>query len=155
MHVGNRGVLSRCSRALATVALLGVAASAGAIDNPDAPDRVAAFERRASDFERQLAATDGGSAATSAGQVYAKFLDGELNQAYGLLLSNLKGSARAALVESQRRWLGFRDAENAFITQQWTFERSGSSASLSVAQYQNDVVKQRIVQLLRYAAEYP
>jgi uncharacterized protein YecT (DUF1311 family) len=142
-------------RALAALLLAGLAATAQAIDNPDAPDRVAAFASRAAPLEQQLAATDGGSAAVRAGQAYADFLDAELNTAYQALLARLQPPARAALVESQRRWLRFRDGEQAFIGQQWTAARNGSSASLSVAGYRNALVRQRVVQLLQYSAEYP
>lgn len=138
-----------------TLLLAGSSMATHAVDNPDAPDRVAAFERRAAPLEQKLAATDGGSAATRAGQAYAAFLDEELNTAYRLLLSKLQATARGALIESQRQWLRFRDAERRFIARQWTVERNGSSASLSVAGYGNAVVKERVVQLLRYAAEYP
>lgn len=131
-----------------------LAASAFAIDNPDAPDRVAAFETRAAGFERDLAATDGASASTRAGLAYAKFLDAELNAAFRALQSRLTAPAREALIESQRRWLRFRDAEQRFIEQQWTRERSGSSASLSQFGYRNAVTKQRVLQLLLYLAEY-
>ena len=133
--------------------LAGTPSAALAIDNPDAPDRVAAFERRAEPFEQQLAATDGGSAATRAGTAYAAFLDAELNTAYRLLLSQLDEPRRSALVRAQRRWVHFRDAERAFIAQRWTFERNGSSASLSVAGYDNALVKERVLVLLRYAGE--
>lgn len=105
-------------------------------------------------FEAQLAATDGGSAATRAGQAYAAFLDTELNIAYIALLAKLTGPARRALVESQRRWLSFRASEDRFIVQHWTPERMASSASLSVAGYRNALVKERVLQLLRYTAEY-
>lgn len=125
-----------------------------AIDNPDAPDRVAAFEQRAAPFEQALAATDGGSAAAEAGRAYAEFLDAELNSAYRALLALLQEPARGALVAAQRRWLQHRDAEQAFIAQQWTRERVGSSASLSSAGYRSALVRARVLQLLRYSAEY-
>lgn len=154
MLAGDRSVRWRL-RVAAALVLAGTAASVCAIDNPDAPDRVGAFARRAAPFEERLAATDGGSAAVRAGQAYSGFLDVELNAAYRLLLANLQGPARDALVESQRRWLQFRNAEYRFIASQWTHERSGSSASLSAASYRNALTKDRVVQLLRYAAEYP
>jgi uncharacterized protein YecT (DUF1311 family) len=155
MRAGERPLLSGLMRAAAALVFVSFTASVGAIDNPDAPDRVASFERRAEPFEKQLSATDGGSAATRAGHAYAAFLDAELNTAYRALLYHLDSPAREALVESQRRWLRFRDADYAFITRHWTRERSGSSASLSIAGYRNTLVKERIVRLLRYAAEYP
>lgn len=141
--------------AMAAFACTGMASSAYALDAPDAPDRVGAFERRAAPFERQFAATDGGSAAVRAGQAYSNLLDAELNAAYRTILTNLRSPAREALVESQRRWLNFRDAEFRFIARQWTNERSGSSASLSVAGYRNALTKERVIRLLRYAAEHP
>ena len=155
MLAGKWNLGGRLARAAAVLVLLGVATTAGAIDNPDAPDRVGAFERRAAPLEKQLAATDGGSAATRAGQAYASFLDAELNAAYRTLLGNLQSPAREALVQSQRAWLRFRDAEHRFIARHWTPGRSGSSASLSVEGYRNALTKERVVQLLRYAAEYP
>ena len=129
-------------------------APAWAIDNPDAPDRVAAFEQRARPYAQALAATDGGSAAVQTGQAYAQFLDAELNNAYRALLGHLEPPARAALVAAQRRWLHYRDAEQAFIDRQWTRARVGSSASLSAAGYRNALVRARVLQLLRYSAEY-
>ena len=138
-----------------TAALVSTPTAALAIDNPDAPDRVAAFERRAEPYEQQLAATDGGNAAVRAGAAYATFLDAELNAAYRRLLSQLNGPQRQALVESQRQWLRFRDAEQAFIQRHWTAESHGSSASLSVAGYRNAMVKDRVLRLLRYASERP
>jgi uncharacterized protein YecT (DUF1311 family) len=137
-----------------TIGLCGLTPTARAIDNPNAPDRVASFEYRAKPFEQQLEATDGGGAATKAGQAYAAFLDAELNIAYRLLLSKLDGAPRSALVESQRQWLRYRDSERRFIAQHWTPERNGSSASLSVQGYANAIVKERVLQLLRYTAEY-
>jgi uncharacterized protein YecT (DUF1311 family) len=154
MLAGECAVLGRLLHAAVAIVLLTVAAGVGAIDNPDAPDRVGAFKLRAAPLEQQLAATDGGSAAILAGQAYASFLDAELNTAYRMLLGNLQSPEREALAESQRVWLKFRSAELRFIARHWTRERSGSSASLSAAVYRNALTKERVVQLLRYAAEY-
>lgn len=155
MLAGERGWLRRLTLLSVALVFVSQAAIVEALDNPDAPDRVGAFERRAAPFEKELAATDGGSAAARAGHAYATFLDGELNAAYNALLPKLESPAREALIESQRRWLRFRDAEYKFIARQWTRARSGTSASLSVAGYRNALVKERVVELLRYAAEYP
>jgi uncharacterized protein YecT (DUF1311 family) len=133
----------------------GLPVVAHAIDNPDAPDRVVAFQRRAAPFEKRLTDTDGGSASVRAGKTYSDFLEMELNSAYLELLAKLQGPARAALIESQRKWLRFRDSEDLFIAQHWTNERNGSSATLSVASYRSGIVRDRILQLLRYTAEYP
>lgn len=154
MLAGDWSLRRRLLHAAAALAFVSMAASVAAIDNPDAPDRVGAFERRAAPLEQQLAATDGGGAAVRAGQEYASFLDAELNAAYRTLVAHLQSPAREALVESQRRWLHFRNAEFSFIARHWTRERSGSSASLSAAGYRNALTKERVIQLLRYAAEY-
>ncbi|QPF71976.1 DUF1311 domain-containing protein [Roseateles sp. DAIF2] len=151
----NKGEMAWRQAFVAFVAAAGLLGGAHAIDNPDAPDRVGAFERRAAPLEQGLEASDGGGAAAQAGRAYDAFLDSELNIAYRELLSKLDDPARQALVEAQRRWLLFRDAEYGFMGRHWTRERSGSSASLSIAGYRSALVKTRIVQLLRYGAEYP
>lgn len=155
MRAGDGLLRRRLLQAVAALALQGLVGGAAAIDNPEAPDRVGAFERRAAPLEQQLAATDGGSAAVRAERDYASFLDAELNAAYRMLLAHLQEPARAAMVESQRRWLRYRQAEFHFIARHWTQDRSGTSASLSAAGHRNGLTRERIVQLLRYAAEYP
>ena len=107
----------RLVQAALALLLAGATLAAAAIDNPDAPDRVAAFAARAAPLEAALAETSGGSAASQAGQAYAVFLDTELNTAYHALLARLQPPARQALVVSQRQWLRFRDAEQGFIGQ--------------------------------------
>lgn len=154
MRAGKGGVLTVLLQ-MTAVLFIGLVTDANAIDNPDAPNRVAEFDRRALPFEKDLAATDGGSASARAGQAYAGFLDTELNAAYLDLMSKLDSPTREALVESQRQWLRFRNAEHRFIEHHWTRERSGTSSSLSIADYSNAVVKDRVLQLLRYTAEYP
>lgn len=130
------------------------AGSAWAIDNPDAPDRIADFVQRASPFEQSLGATDGGRAAATAGEAYARFLDAEMNRSYQALLAQLDTAPRKALVESQRRWLAFRDAELVFMARQWTRERNGSSATLSLAGHRAALLRARVLSLLAYRAEY-
>jgi len=145
----------RWARGLVALALSATTAGVWAIDNPAAPDRVGAFEARAAPFEARLAATDGGGAAVQAGAAYARFLDAELDTACRTLRDRLDAPARTALVRSRQQWLRFRDAQRRFITLQWTRERNGTSAILSVAEYSNAIVRRRVIQLLRYAAEYP
>ena len=139
----------------AALALLLVCVQASAIDNPEAPDRMASFEGRASPFEQALAETDGGTPARRAGADYARILEAEMNTTYRRLLARLRPEARAALAKSQLAWHRFRAVESAFIDSQWTLQSHGSSAQLSIAQFQTALTKQRVVQLLRYEAEYP
>lgn len=131
------------------------AASAIAIDNPDAPDDVAQFQARAKPFEDRLDNESGGVGASTASGAYARFLDAELNKAYNGLLPRLDAGARQALVDSERQWLRYREAETRFIDRQWTTEHFGSSAALSRGLYRTDMVKQRVLQLLAYLGEAP
>ena len=132
-----------------------LAGPALSIDNPDAPDWTAAFQARAQPLEEQVSVTAGGPGQAAAGATYARFLDGELNQAYQALLKQLEGEARRALVQSQRQWLAFRDSEGRFIARNWTLQNFGSSSALSRADYQASLVKQRVLTLLAYLQNYP
>jgi len=137
--------------------LAALAGSGGAlaIDNPDAPDRSSAFLARAQPFEARLAGTTGGAAAAQAGAAYAAFLEIELNQAYQQLLPQLGTEARRVLVQSQRQWLLFRDAETRFITRNWTPQDFGSSSTLSRANYSTTLTRHRVLTLLEYLQNYP
>ena len=126
-----------------------------AIDNPDAPDLLAAFQARAQPLEERRSAASGGPAQAQAARAYAAFLEAELNQAYQGLLPQLARPARTALVLSQRQWLRFRDAEGAFIDRQWVAHDFGSSAALSRAEYRAELVRQRVLSLLAYRQSVP
>lgn len=146
----------RWLRGAACCLLAGLARPAAwAIDNPDAPDWTAAFNARAKPLEDRWAAEAGSAAGPAAARAYAQFLDAELNQAYQALLKQLKGEARRALVQSQRQWLAFREAEHRFIDSSFTPQAFGSSATLSRADYRASLVKQRVLSLLAYLQNYP
>ena len=142
-----------CLHAALGGVLAAALAAAVAIDNPEAPDRVAAFAQRALAFEQALAATGGGNAAAEAGRAYAQFLDVDVDRAYRALLGRQQPPERGALVVAQRRGLQFRDAEQAFIGPHWTRARVGSSASLSAADDCSALLRARVLQWLRYSAE--
>jgi uncharacterized protein YecT (DUF1311 family) len=150
------GGLRRRLRAV-VLAFVAVAAAgaAWAVDNPDAPDRAAAFEARVQPLEDALAATSGGPASARAGQALAEQLDAELNRAYGELSRALEAPARQALQASQRQWLRWRDAELAFAERQWTPQRSGSSYTLSRALHRAALIKARVAALNAALADYP
>lgn len=136
---------------------LGVLAStpAWALDDPDAPERVAEFAQRAQSFEDALGEKAGSGAETAALADYERFLEAELNQAYAMLSGKLNATPRRALLKSQRAWLRFRDAEFAFIGDHWTPARFGTSARLSRGLYRSTVTKDRILSLLNYLRNYP
>ena len=77
-----------------------------------------------------------------------------MNAAYRLLLAQLAGAHRQALLRSQRQWLAFRDAEYGFIDGNWTTSSFGSSSAISRAAYRAELVKQRVLNLLDYLRNY-
>jgi len=138
-------------RSCALLVCLALAMSlAHAIDNPDAPDEVAAFEQRAKPLEERFLSQSRTSGIQQAGAAYAQFLDTELNRAYRLLLQRLDAPARARFKQSQRAWLAYRRAETRFIDANWTPAHFGDSYALSRQDYRNTLVKQRVLALLHY-----
>lgn len=154
--LAGKSAWARLWRSAVVGAVLGfLSIAVHALDNPESPDRVAAFERRAAPFAQALDKTDGGSASAQAGKRYADFLQVELQSAFEALRRHLHGPALQALLKSQRDWLKFNEAERSFIDRQWTTARQGSSAQLSVALCRVALLKQRTVQLLQYGLEFP
>ena len=142
-------------RSCALLVCMALAASlAHAIDNPDAPDEVAAFEQRAKPLEEHFLRQSETSGIHQAGAAYAKFLDQELNRAYQLLLKKLDSSTREQLKKSQRAWLAHYQAEAQFIDANWTPAHFGDSYVLSRQDYRNTLVKERVLVLLRYLRNY-
>jgi uncharacterized protein YecT (DUF1311 family) len=132
------------------------AANAPAIDNPDGPDLLADFTARAEAYENRIGTSAGSTHEVAAAYgAYERFLDGELDQDYRALDAKLDPPARAALHQSQQRWLAFRDAEFKFIDRNWTQETFGTSAVLSRGAYRTSIVKERSIALLHYLQNYP
>lgn len=146
-----RGLLA----ALLAAPLLAGWPCAWGIDNPDVPDLVADFHARARPLEDRWSAAAGGPGEGPASQAYLQFLDQELNQAYRALMTRLPAASRRALVRSQQHWLAYRDAEVRFIDANWTAGSFGTSASISRADYQASLVRQRVLTLLSYLKNYP
>jgi uncharacterized protein YecT (DUF1311 family) len=154
MNAGDAAAWTR-RRVMLTLALSGWA-SAHAIDNPDTPDRSAAFLARAQPYEDRLSQASRTSDIAAAASAYAEFLDAELNTAYQDLLARVADSStRRALMQSQREWLQFRDAELRFVDRNWTPKNFGSSYVLSRAGYRHQLIKQRVSTLLAYLQNYP
>lgn len=126
-----------------------------AIDNPDAPDRVAEFRARAQVFERRIGDSAGSLRQTETAYAeYERFLDGELSQAYRALAERLGDAQRISLEKSQRRWLAYRDAEFRFIDDNWTLAQFGTSAALSRGAYRASILRDRAIALLQYLKNY-
>lgn len=125
-----------------------------AIDNPDAPDLLSAFQSRAEAYEARAASAGTVRETAAAYAAYEQFLDGELQKAYAALASRLTSPAQAALTRSQHRWLAYRDAEFAFVEENWTAEQFGTSAALSRGAYRTSILKERTATLLQYLRNY-
>ncbi|GJL74720.1 lysozyme inhibitor LprI family protein [Nitrosomonas sp.] len=139
-----------------TVFFICYSISVHAIDNPDAPDYIDAFQNRAQVYElniRQAAAhtTQDYIAAYAA---YEDFLDQELNSAYKQLMVQLSEEAQYALRSSQRKWLSYRNQEFDFIARNWTTAQFGSSSAISRGEYRTALIKNRVILLLQYLKNY-
>ena len=129
--------------------------AAMAVDNPDAPDRLAAFEQRIQPLEAAVANQNTTADMLRASSAYAKQLDVELNQTYRELMAKVGATGAQKLRASQRKWLAFMTTEAAFIDGTWNAKDFGSTSALSRSEYRNRVTKARIVQLLDYLRSYP
>lgn len=124
------------------------------IDNPDAPDYVGEFEARSKPHEQQIAEQAGSTRQIArAYSEYEAFLNRELQQAYDALRPCLSPESRQRLLAAQRQWLRYRDAEFVFIDDNWTLDRFGSSYPISRGAARAQVVRGRVVELLRYLKE--
>ncbi len=129
--------------------------AAMAVDNPDAPDRLAAFEQRIQPLEAAVANQNTTADMLRASSAYAKQLDVELNQTYRELMAKVGATGAQKLRASQRNWLAFMTTEAAFIDGTWNAKDFGSTSALSRSEYRNRVTKARIIQLLDYLRSYP
>lgn len=137
-------------------AALSCCTAAYAIDNPDTPDRNAAFLLQAQPYEERFLQASRSSEIAAAGAAYAAFLDAELNKTYQDLLAAVENTGtRRALAQAQREWLEFRDAEFRFIGNHWTPQNFGTSSAQSRVAHRNQIVKQRVSTLLAYLQNYP
>jgi uncharacterized protein YecT (DUF1311 family) len=127
-----------------------------AIDNPDTADLEAQFQQRAAAYETRIAGAANTTQEMIAGYAdYQRFLEAELERAYRSLLGKLDPASRLKLVQAQRRWRAYRDAEFRLIEGNWTQSAFGTSAGISRGAYRSSIVKDRTVQLIEYLKNYP
>ncbi len=126
-----------------------------AVDNPDLPDTVGAFELREKPFLVSVNNPDNGyRASLLAYNDYLIFLDQELNAAYSELKFKLPESAKKQLKDSQLNWLKYRDLEFELISSTWTRIGYGSSAGIIRGNYRASIVRDRVIQLIYYSKGY-
>lgn len=125
-----------------------------ALDNPDAPNYLSAFQAQSDVYEQAVDAAQNGKAVAEARGKYTQFLDSELNKSFQLLLEKLSPEQKKQLQNSQRAWLEYRNLESSFINENWSQNNFGSSSAISRFAYQTSVTRQRISQLLEYLKNY-
>jgi uncharacterized protein YecT (DUF1311 family) len=129
--------------------------TAYAIDNPDAPDLINQFKEREKVYLQAIEnPANGTRESLRAYHDYKIFLDKELNKTYRLLKSKLPPERQAELTVSQRHWLEFRDAEFKLINNNWDRATFGSSFAISRGEYSSMIIKNRLMQLFHYLANY-
>lgn len=129
--------------------------SACAIDNPDAPAFLQTLQKNEEPYLADIHNPENGTRDyLVAYNKYEKFLDGELNKAYHLVMSKLPEPQQKELKEAQQNWIKFRDAEFKLIRDNWTRDNFGSSSGISRGDYRCSIVRARVVQLLNYASNY-
>jgi len=129
--------------------------SACAIDNPDAPDLISKFKENEKVHLKAIENPANGTRDTiRAYHAYKIFLDKELNKTYTLLKSKLSPEHQKELKTSQLHWIKFRDAEFEFINNNWDRPTFGTSFAISRGDYSSAIIKNRLMQLFHYLANY-
>ena len=122
-----------------------------ALDNPDKPNYVAEFEARIKPLENYVQSKARSNREYAEGYTaLLEALDKELNIAYKNLIKKLPKENQKILRLSQKHWLNFRDAEIAFLSDQFTRENYGSSSVITRGTYISTLIKSRIKSLLWY-----
>lgn len=86
-------------------------------------------------------------------QCYAKAYekwDKELNVIYQKLVKELSKADKAALQESQRKWIAFRDSEILFYRSLFTTEKGGTLSGIQFAVEKSRLTRDRVLALKSY-----
>jgi len=138
-----------------TLVIAMMSSVAFAIDNPDAPDYIEAFQTKSRSFETKIEeSADNGRSYAETSRNYEKFLDSELSTAYSLLQAKLADTQKSQLRESQKAWILYRDKEIEFVNANWTQQNFGSSSAISRNNYRSTIIRGRVEQLLNYLKNY-
>ena len=111
--------------------------------------RVKAIDTQMND---SMSTPEGGST-IGMGQAYGvaeTAFDKELNRVYSALLKELNGPAKEAFMESQRKWVAFRDAQFEAFRQVYDRDRFGSGQGPLIAAARMNLVRTRVLELATY-----
>lgn len=129
--------------------------TACAVDNPDAPNLISQFKVSEQSYLKAINNPKNGTRDTiRAYHEYKLFLDKELNTIYRSLKSKLSKERQQELKASQLNWIKFRDAEFKLINNNWDRASFGSSFAVSRGEYSSQVIRNRLMQLFHYSANY-
>ncbi|WKE66210.1 DUF1311 domain-containing protein [Gallaecimonas kandeliae] len=149
MVTRNKGLVTLLSSVVLVFSL-----NACAIDNPDSPDYLGQFQEKVAQYEEQGQNLTGNREMAQYYSRYLAFLDEELNDAYKELIPHLGSEEKEKLKKSQLAWIKYRDAEFAFVDQNWNRANFGSSYLLSRGGYKASIIKERVKTLLYYLKNY-
>jgi len=129
--------------------------TACAIDNPDTHNLISQFKVSEQTYLNAINNPKNGTRDTiRAYHEYKIFLDKELNKIYRSLKSKLSSERQQELKTSQLHWIKFRDAEFKLINNNWDRASFGSSFAISRGEYSSNIIKNRLIQLFHYSANY-
>ena len=129
--------------------------TACAVDNPDAPNLIGQFKISEQTYLNAINNPKNGTRDTiRAYHEYKLFLDKELDKTYRNLKSKLSTERQKELKTSQLQWIKFRDAEFRLINNNWDRASFGSSFAVSRGEYSSTIVRNRLMQLFNYSANY-
>jgi len=137
------------------ILMIGFVFGAHSVDNPEASDLIAEFEKQEVIYLTQINNPDNSTRDfLIAYDDYLIFLKDELNKALEQLNLKLPENRRAELVIAQQHWVNYRDAEFELIKNTWTRKDFGSSAGISRGDYRTSIVKDRLMQLFHYIKNF-
>lgn len=103
------------------------------------------------ELDKCLATPEGQTTAGMVDCTHKAYLvyDKQLNEVYKKALAGVDSESAEKIRESQRKWIAWRDAQNAADNAPWRADR-GSLASLDIESFNVDIIRSRVKQLQYY-----
>ncbi|SET94019.1 Protein of unknown function [Marinobacter segnicrescens] len=147
--------LSRVIRPFAFLSITLTSVACQAIDNPDAPNYLDAFQSEASAYEQAIfEESQTTSDSMEAYREYIAFLEDELVKASSALAEELSASEKDVFEKSQSAWEAYQEAEKVFVSRVWTPQNFGSSSPFSRLAFYADVLRSRVELLQKYRLQF-
>lgn len=125
-----------------------------ALDNPDAPDYLAAIEGKEKPFLEQIENVEGYRETLIAYNEYHVFLESEINSLNQQLNQKLPNSKKVLLINSQKQWIEFKESEFELIDEVWDRNLSGSSSAMVRGKYKAKILRARVLELIGYMKSF-